>query len=132
MRFLLVAALVLAAAGCTDDSGSDCICTAVFETIDMQVVDGAGNPVTGLASVTTFLDTNEELRLDPPDNPGSYTIINDSQSRRIAVEGEGVRFDVTASDGRTASAQLIVDTDDCHCHVHRSAGPTMIVLPDAP
>jgi hypothetical protein len=42
-----VAAMLLAAAGCADDSMPGGVCAASFATITVTVVDGQSQPVTG-------------------------------------------------------------------------------------
>jgi hypothetical protein len=133
MRTLLtLSALILAAPGCStvSEGAGDCVCTMEFRTVQVRVVDAAGQPVGDLDVTVTNQRSGETLDVQQeaagPPAAGTYTVVTDGNVDDVSVEGDDLLFRATGH-GRTAEATFVVGRDACACHIDRREGPEQIV-----
>jgi len=124
-RLSLLALSVVA--GCTSDPGS--VCTAVFATATITVVDGAGAPVSDAVVTSTLLRTGQAITPSPsgPHTDGSYTILDDSAIPQLRAAGDSIR--VLAQHGRASSVTAVYTLDvPAGRHIRRRTRPDSLTL----
>jgi hypothetical protein len=119
--------LTMISMGCSDSMAPQCICTAVFVSSRVRVVDEAGLLVDSVQTTSVVVRTGDTLVAEGPPLPGLVTVADDSHIPRLRSGGDSVR--VTGSKAtRSFAATFVVGTDDCRCHVRRFAGPDTVVI----
>ncbi len=128
-RLLLVSLLGTILVACNDQSPISC--TRILVSINVLIVDAAGQGVTGLESRTVVLRTGQriygapEIEL-PPGGP-VYPVVADTDVDHIRPRGDSLAF-VAFDSTRTAAAVFVVDIPD-QCHVNKVSGPdTLLAL----
>lgn len=118
--------LLLLAAACSGGVDGH-VCTALFATIGVRVVDAQGSPVEGLAIADTVLRTGEGFTVPQnfPYSAGGYAIFTDSDIGRIRGSGDQVRV-TGKGNGRSFSTTFTFGVPD-GCHVSKLAGPDTVV-----
>ena len=125
-RPVLTLSLCAALSGCSTDP---LVCTAVFATITASVVDGAGQPLSGVGVTDTVRRTGAVLDVtgsSPPIGLGTVAIFSDAFLQAVAPAGDEVIVVATAG-GRSGSANYRFGSDGCH--VRKLAGPDTLVVP---
>ena len=123
-----VAAMLLAAAGCADDSMPGGICTASFATITVTVGDGQSQPVTGASVTATLVRTGETL---VPTTlmltvPGTYALVDDGSTHLIRRSGDAVQARLEKG-ALSVTADYVFAVAD-GCHVNKVSGPDSVTL----
>jgi hypothetical protein len=121
------AAVLLAIAACGDD-GMPGACTALFATVGVTVVDGAGQPVPDASVTATLLRTGEVLvptTLMLP-VPGNYILVDDGSTNAIRRAGESVQARVSRGT-QSATVDYVISVPD-GCHVNKVSGPDTVTL----
>ncbi|MEZ4416191.1 MAG: hypothetical protein R3E10_10640 [Gemmatimonadota bacterium] len=107
---------------------TECVCTEEFRSVTVEVVDPSGAPVEGLSVVVTRLQDGLVLRSRENGGSGTYMVLDDRARFDVAASGERVRF--VAADGvHSVSADFVMATDLCRCHIHKLLGPDRLVFP---
>jgi hypothetical protein len=123
-----VAAMLLSAAGCADDSTPGGVCTASFATVPVTVVDGQGQPAAE-ASVTarlvrtgqTLVPTTLMLTV-----PGTYTLVDDGSTHLIRHSGDAVQASISKGSQSVTADYVFAVADGCH--ISKVAGPDTVTL----
>ena len=121
-------AILLAVAACGDDGMPGGACTALFATVGVTVLDGAGQPVPDASVTTTLVRTGQVL---VPTTlmltvPGSYTLVDDGSTSVIRRAGESVQAHISRGTRSTTVDYLISVPDGCH--VNKVSGPDTVTL----
>lgn len=108
----------------------DCICTLEFSMITILVVDSTDSPVD---SLDVFIEDEFGRQINPLYKqlefvPGRYVVIDDSYTNYLSTNPLLLRFTASDSLGRTARAFIVVNTDECRCHVNKISGVDKVVL----
>ena len=131
MRFIFLFLLTTALLSCKhDDNRQNCsgelVCTEIFVSIIIDVLDSEGEPLQLDAYTLTNLDTEETLNLPQLTLQPRYPIANDSMLDSLPPEGHRIEF-VGIIDGVEVVRQTFLVGHDC-CHVVLMEGPTTIQL----
>lgn len=109
----------------------NCICTEVFVTSTVMIIDSNGFPVDSLSITVKDRDGNN-LNIEQDFYrfvPGRYIVLNDGFLNLLCEKLMPQKFFFSATDGsRTVSAEYLYHTDDCCCHISKVAGPDTLVL----
>ncbi len=128
--FLLLIIILVFTISCSTIE-KDCICTDVFATSMVLIIDPTGVPLDSLNITIKDKDGNSlnikqdfyTLRL------GRYTVLNDGYLNQLCGQLIPQKFFFSATDGnKTVSAEYLFNTDDCCCHINKVAGPDTLVL----
>lgn len=125
--YVLILMVTLYVSSCTSDS-LDCVCTDDFRSITVVVVDTLKSPVNGL--ISTIEDESGKMYSfpqEPPFFPGLYTIMNDSYVHDFSTVPKTILF-TAENDSLAVSAQYLINTDPCMCHINKVSGPDTLVL----
>lgn len=98
--------------------------------ITILVVDSTDSPVD---SLNVFIEDEFGRQINPLYKqlefvPGRYVVIDDSYTNYLSTNPLLLRFTATDSLGRTAQAFILVNTDECRCHVNKISGVDKTVL----
>lgn len=123
-----VAAMLLSAAGCADDSMPGSVCTASFATITVIVVDGQSQPVTGASVTARLVRTGQTL---VPATlmltvPGTYALVDDGSTHLIRRSGDAVQASISKG-SQSVTADYVVAVAD-GCHISKVSGPDTVSL----
>jgi hypothetical protein len=125
----IVVLLLVGAFGACDDDGSEfpCTCTEEFRSYHLTVLDSDGEPANGVDVRVVRARTGERLDFgSPAGTPGTYLIMDDSFSDRIAADES---FDVSGVREESSFAtEYRFGSDSCRCHVLLLAGPDRVSL----
>jgi hypothetical protein len=132
MRLALISLL----SGCVffggngDDDGA-CAnqeCTALFAIVGVQLVNSAGQPVTGMTTRTTLTATGAVVHTSSSNDYG-YVVVDDNLDRALLPDGERheVLFTAEGAAG-TATGTFVIKAGPCVCHVDKLAGPETLVV----
>lgn len=107
-----------------------CVCTEEFSMITISVVDSTDNPVD---SLNVFIEDEFGRQINPLYKqlefvPGRYVVIDDSYTNYLSTNPLLLRFTASDSLGRLAQAFIVVNTDECRCHVNKISGVDKTVL----
>ncbi len=119
-------ALLLLFPSCSDIN--DCACTMEFRYITVLVVDEMNQPVTGL--ITTVKDESGktfEFIQDPFFFQGFYIVMDDNYTREFSPIPKLILF-TGLKDSLIVTAEFLINTDDCFCHIEKVSGPDTLVL----
>lgn len=125
---LLFSILTLAISSCIKtDECKDVVCTEVFKSITIKIIDSQNLPVL-LDSYKTIKDSNNETFTiaDSFSGDGIYTIIDDSHKHKTATSGSTFIFEGTKNNVVVVSEEFVI-TKDC-CHISLKSGKTEISL----
>lgn len=122
----LAAAMALMSA-CSDAPGGTA-CTAMFASVPVTVVDGAGRPVEE-ATVTAVLVRTGQV-LTPTglilNAPGTYPLVDDGSTSVIRRAGESVQAHISRG-AQSMTADYVFSVPD-GCHVNKVSGPDTVTL----
>ncbi|MBC7841292.1 MAG: hypothetical protein H7099_03235 [Gemmatimonadaceae bacterium] len=103
------------------------ICDMSMRVLIMQLVDSAGQPVSGATLTVRRVRTRQLVERAEPTGDGSYKILEDGALRDLRPGGES--FDVTFALGaRRRRTRVRIGMDEARCHVRFIAGPAKITL----
>jgi hypothetical protein len=126
---LILVILIITSSCSTVDK--DCICTEVFMTSTVMIIDSNGVPVDSL-SVTVKDKDGNKLNIEQDFFqfvPGRYIGLNDGFLNLLCGKLLPQKFFFSATDGsKTISAEYLYHTDDCCCHINKVEGPDTLVL----
>ncbi len=130
MKIILVSFLLFSAVSCSIVD-KDCICTEVFVTSTVMIIDSNGVPVDSLNITVKDKDGNN-LNIEQDFYrvvPGRYIVLNDGFLNLLCGKLMPQKFFLSATDGsKTVSAEYLYHTDDCCCHISKVDGPDTLVL----
>lgn len=130
---LLVASLL---GGCVyfgGDSGDDSscenqACTDLFATVGVNLVDSVGQPVVGMTTQTTSVETGAVLHASSMTDFG-YVVVDDNLDTRLLGPGNHHEVVFTAEGpAGMASGSFVIGAGVCECHVSKLIGPDTIVV----
>ena len=104
------------------------ICTEIFKSISIKVVDAAGNDVL-LSTHSTIRKRDKAVfgrTMNDAANGEQYVLLDDSSVASLANTQDTVTFTATTKDGKPLSADFVVGAD-C-CHIFKVSGPETLVL----
>lgn len=108
----------------------DCICTQVFVTSTVMIIDSNGIPVDSLSIAVKDKDGNK-LNIEQDFYrvvPGRYIVLNDGFLNLLCGKLLPQKFFFSATDGsKTISAEYLFNTTDCCCHISKVEGPDTLV-----
>lgn len=115
---------------CDIDDDLGCVCTTEFIMITILVVDSLDNPID---SLNVSIEDEFGRQIIPIDKqlpflPGRYTVIDDSFVGYLTLNPLLLHFKASDTLGRNAQAFIVVNTDECYCHVNKLSGPDKSVL----
>lgn len=125
---ILATALAAALSACGSDSTSG-VCTEMFATIPVTIVDAAGQPVEAATLTTVLVRTGQVL---VPTTlmlsvPGTYTLADDGSTSFIRRSGDAVQAHITK--GEAAITVDYVLAVEGGCHISKISGPDTVTLP---
>ena len=123
-----VAAILLATAGCADNSMPGGACTASFATVTLTVVDGQGQPVAEASVTARLVRTGQTL---VPTTlmlmgPGTYTLVDDGSTHLIRHSGDAVQASISKGSQSVTADYVFAVADGCH--ISKVAGPDTVTL----
>lgn len=128
--FLFSFLLIISVVSCSTVD-KDCICTEVFVTSTVLIIDNNGVPIDSL-SVTVKDKDGNKLNIEQDFFqfvPGRYIVLNDGFLNLLCGKLLPQKFFFSATDGsKTVSAEYFFHTDDCCCHISKVEGPDTLVL----
>jgi hypothetical protein len=127
MRWVVVFTLCTALlVGCNDHM---CVCTDEFKSIQLSVLNPAGQPEPGVQVQTTVVRTGTVIHPDQSYNStGDYTILDDSYVNLLQLRGDKLHV-VGSKGGLSFTAEFVARPDGpCRCHIEKVSGPTVVTL----
>lgn len=128
---ILLSALLIFSA-CNRKDKNDCseaICTLIFASINVKVVDQNGAPivVNNISTVNTI--TNDTMFFDQPSrSSGEYVVLDDSYVERMYNRSvDFILVGKESASGPTLFAEPYTIGADC-CHVSKGSGKDVITL----
>jgi hypothetical protein len=126
-----VVATLSAVAGlqaCSDGAMGGGACTAVFASIPVTLIDGAGQPVEHATVTAVLVRTGQTLT---PTGlllniPGTYTLVDDGSTGVIRQSGDPVQAHVTKGT-QSQTVDYVFSVPD-GCHVSKVSGPDTVTL----
>jgi hypothetical protein len=112
--------------GCNDQS---CVCTLEFESIQLSVVNPAGQPEPGVLVQTRLVRTGTIIHpLASHLPPGVYTILDDTSVGLLQFQGDTLHVAGSKS-GLSFTAEFVARPDGpCRCHIEKVSGPRVATL----
>lgn len=128
-KIILILLVYFLIISCSKDN-LNCVCTEEFSMITISVVDSTDNPVD---SLNVFIEDEFGRQINPLYKqlefvPGRYVVIDDSYTNYLSTNPLLLRFTASDSLGRLAQAFIVVNTDECRCHVNKISGVDKTVL----
>jgi hypothetical protein len=105
-----------------EDSG--CICTAVFVSVGVTVVDQNNKVVDSLAVTVKNKNTGRvyDFYGETRDYGGGYLVMTDQYTKEFSTVAQAIVF--TGKKGNAeVTADFLIVTDECNCHVWKTVGP---------
>ena len=105
-----------------EDAG--CVCTAMFASIGVTVVDQNNRVVDSLTVTVMNKSTRKvyDFYGETRDYGGGYLVMTDEYTKDFSTIPQIIVF--TGKKGNaTVSADFLIVTDECKCHVGKSSGP---------
>lgn len=103
------------------------ICDMSMRVLIMQLVDAAGQPVSGATLTVRRVRTRQLVERAEPTGDGSYRILEDGALRDLRPGGEA--FDVTFALGaRRRRTRVRIGMDEARCHVRFMTVPAKVTL----
>lgn len=128
--FLFSFLLIISVVSCSTVD-KNCICTEVFVTSTVLIIDNNGVPIDSL-SVTVKDKDGNKLNIEQDFFqfvPGRYIVLNDGFLNLLCGKLLPQKFFFSATDGsKTVFAEYFYNTDDCCCHISKVEGPDTLVL----
>jgi hypothetical protein len=133
--FLLTAVILFSACTKTRQKNSACgtqVCTAIFATITIKFLDKNGNQIVVNNFTATNQRTNEVLHdnkiLTPGAYPPSYDVADDSDLKKLSVDGDNIIISGTDPATNEVKTGIIKVAGGCICHVTKMSGPDSLVF----
>lgn len=124
---ILIFGLFLISCQLGTDEG--CLCTDEFVTITVVVVDSLMAPLDSVSVQTVNKETDEVIQVHGERfsfTTGNYVVIDDSHIKKLSVIPAFFIFE--GQKGQLSfKTDFVFNTDLCHCHVHKVAGPDTII-----
>jgi len=126
-----VLAALAAVAGlqaCADGATGGGACTAMFASVPVTVIDGAGQPVEAATVTAVLVRTGQTL---VPTGlilttPGTYPLVDDGSTSVIQRSGEAVQAHISKG-AQSLSVDYVFAVPD-GCHVSKVSGPDTVAL----
>lgn len=129
-RALLFAALSAVAGlqACTEGATNGGACTAMFASIPVTVIDGAGQPVEAATVTAVLVRTGQTLVPTGLllSTPGTYTLVDDGSTSVIRRSGDPVQAHITKGTLSLTVDYVFAVPDGCH--VSKVSGPATVTL----
>ncbi|MBK6266226.1 hypothetical protein JKA74_14365 [Marivirga sp. S37H4] len=137
-KLLILLSFISLAATCQDKKSSDAktenpcdpdiMCTMVFATVDVQIVNEAGEPVKfdKYYSVIDGEIINLQEQDDYQQENGYYPVATDNEMSKVDFEGTEVEF-VGEKNGKEIISTKMIIGKDC-CHIQKISGDETIVV----
>jgi hypothetical protein len=125
---ILGSVLPLILAACEDGTAQAGVCTRIFVSQTVTVVDSTGQPAQGFTARSILRRTGDTLTPQALAQwaQGTHVVVDDGALKLLREDGDYV--DVTAEAGPAkVSAAYLVDVPD-GCHVRIKEGPDTLVL----
>lgn len=127
---VLSAFLLLGLTACDDTPIGSPVCTAEFVTINLKVVDAAGQPVENAEVHVIHSASGDTLQVCETfscarGNMGNYTLFHDELMEETSFEGEAFNVFGTAEEG-SFRQEFILAKDECH--VYKKSGPDTVTI----
>ena len=124
-------AALMAAAGmqaCADGAAGGGACTAMFASIPVTVIDGAGQPVEAATVTAVLMRTGQTL---VPTGliltaPGTYPLVDDGSTSLLRRSGDPVQAHITKGTLSLTVDYVFAVPDGCH--VSKVSGPDTVTL----
>lgn len=118
--------LVITFAGCDSQDPGDCVCTEMFASVGVYVVDANGTAVDSMRVTVTVPRTGDTLAFDGfPHESGYYVVADDRLTKSIPSGGEWMVME-GKKDMTGFQQSFLIGTDPCRCHVEKIFGPDTI------
>jgi hypothetical protein len=135
LRVVAFAALGLgfiAGTACYEDNSptSPCACTEEYRLYTVEVVDGAGDPVSDVTVTRTNLRTNKVLESGWLGMlaPGVYIVADDGMIDDFSSAGDELRV-IGEKDGAMFQVEFeFAVPAPCRCHVEKLSGPNTVIF----
>lgn len=98
------------------DDGDYVICTEVFMTIPIEVVDQNGNNVQLDEFYTLDVETNEKIMPQELYSPGSYPVLDDSHQPKLKGKERSFEFIGKVEGEIVVRAPFVIGADACHIY----------------
>jgi len=127
MKYLILVFLVsISFYSCSsiENQDSGCVCTAMFASIGVTVVDQNNRVVDSLIVTVKNRSTGKvyDFYGETRDYGGGYIVMTDEYTKDFSTMPQAIVF--TGHKGNTyISADFSIVTDECKCHVGKTAGP---------
>ena len=111
-----------------ENQDSGCMCTAVFMSIGVTVVDQNNIEVDSLTVTVKNKNTGKVYDFgEARDYRGRYLVMTDSYTKDFSVFPQTIVF--TGKKGNSeVSADFLIVTDECKCHIGKAAGSDTLRL----
>ena len=127
---LLIASIPLILWNQCSDESNDCICTEEFRMYLVVVVDTLGIPVDSLQT-TIKNELGKECGFNEPGAPpypqGAYFVMTYGYQDDFSTKPEKFFFGGKKNE-LEVMGEYLFNTDKCHCHIYKVAGPDTLVL----
>jgi hypothetical protein len=119
---------VVAGLACSEGAMGGGACTAMFASIPVSVIDGAGLPVEGATVTAVLVRTGQTL---VPTSlmltvPGTYPLVDDGSVGVLRQSGDPVQAHISRG-GQSLSVDYVFAVPD-GCHVSKLSGPDTVTL----
>jgi hypothetical protein len=107
-----------------ENQDSGCICTAVFMSIGVTVIDQNNRVVDSLTVTVKNKNTGKVYYFhgETRDYGGRYLVMTDEYTKEFSIFPQAIVF--TGMKGNAeVSAEFLIVTDECKCHIGKTAGP---------
>ena len=132
MRSVLLLAATVFFLSCDKggDDDKDCkkaICTMMFSSVNVNILDADSNAVKLSEYYTINIQTNDTIRHTGDTWPdGAYVVLDDSYTPRMYNKKYDFRF-VGISNGAMVVNEIYTISADC-CHINKVSGKTSVVV----
>jgi hypothetical protein len=126
---LMLPALALALGGCGGTVPGTQVCTAIFASATVSLVDSANAPVADATVTATLVRTGEVLAPTAalPLVAGTYDLFDDGSRSKLRVSGDSIRV-LVQRQTRSKAVMYFYDVPG-GCHINKVSGPSIIVAP---
>jgi hypothetical protein len=121
--FFIFTGFILSSCSMIDNQESGCVCTAVFVSVGVVVVDQNNDPVDSLNVTVKNLISGKvyDFHGENRDYFGRYIVMTDGYVKDFSTFPQTINF--TGRKGNTEiSSDFQIITDECKCHVGKLSG----------
>ena len=127
MALLLVSVALLMGTTCNKTRTCEgAICTMLFASVTVQVVDSLNVPVQLDDVYTVRNSTGEQIRLSQPMTGGRYNILDDGFQKKIENTSESFEL-IGTKGGQQIIKEPYYISADC-CHIKKDSGKDSIIV----